>query len=125
MPGNYKRKHPFSEPRSWKLQITTGADRQFYLVPWASPFFGKLYLVHLVLTNLTAGALTVKIWDEHIGFAGMNNAKRGDNSANNLQFSVPANGQVDVQLDEPFQAAIAMVSSGTIQAYADMEVVGN
>lgn len=120
-----KRKHAFSEPRPWKAQITTGADRQFYIVPWANPFFGKLYLIHLVITNATAAALLVKIWDEHVGHAPMNAAKRGDNANNNLQFDVPAHTQIEVDLDEFYQAGIAMTSAGTVQVYADMEVVGN
>ena len=125
MPGNFRRKHAFGEPRPWKTQIATGADRQFYIAPWAAPFYGKVYLTHLVLTNTTAGIALVKIWDEHIGFAGMAAAKRGDNAANNLQFQVPASGQVDVFLDEFYQAGIAMTASATVQAAAELEVVGN
>ena len=125
MTGNFLRKHAFGEPRTWKTQIATGADRQLYLVPWASPFFGKAYLTHLILTNTTATAALVKLWDEHIGFAGMNAAKRGDNANNNLAFQVPASGQVDVQLDEFFQAGLAMTTTQTVQAYCELEVIGN
>jgi hypothetical protein len=123
--GNFKRKHPFSEPRTWRTQITTGADRQFYIVPWASPFFGRVYLVHLVAVNTTGGAAVLKTWDEHIGVAGMAAAKRGDNANDNLQLAIPAAGQIDVQLDEPYQAGIAMTTTANVQVFAELEVVGN
>lgn len=124
--SNFKRKHAFSEPRPWKKQITSGGgDQQFYIVPWASPFFGKLYVTHLIIANLTAGAGIVKIWDEHIGFAGMNAAKRGDNAADNVQITVPASDSIEVDLDEFFQAGIAIASNADVQVYATMECVGN
>jgi hypothetical protein len=125
MPGNFRRKHAFGEPRTWRTQITTGADRQVYIVPWAAPFYGKVYLTHLILSNGSATAAVVKVWDEHVGFAGMNAAKRGDNANANMQFNVPASGQLDVLLDEPFQAGIAMTTGQTMQVYCELEVVGN
>jgi hypothetical protein len=123
--SNFKRKHPFGEPRQWKAQVATGADRQFYIVPWPSPYFGRLYLTRLVISNDTAGIVTVKMWDEHIGFAGMNAAKVGDNANDNTQFMVPADAHVTLDLDAPFQAGIAFTVSGTVNMYAEMEVVGN
>ena len=55
----------------------------------------------------------------------MNAAKRGDNANNNIAFQVPASGQVDVQLDEFFQAGLAMTTTQTVQAYCELEVIGN
>ena len=67
----------------------------------------------------------VKVWDEHIGFAGMNAAKRGDNANNNIAIAVPASDNVELDLDEFYQAGIAMTTSANVQAYATLEVIGN